>query len=92
MSNVEQLEGEIRSLAKNLRLGSSIASLYKEVAFEKPALFVRDLLQIVWNARLRDRIARHQAMTGLLASKTLESFDPSCLELPTSVELNWFTE
>ena len=31
-------------------------------------------------------------MTGLLASKTLESFDPSCLELPTSVELNWFTE
>ena len=44
MSNVEQLEGEIRSLAKNLRLGSSIASLYKEVAFEKPALFVRDLL------------------------------------------------
>lgn len=69
MSNVEQLEGEIRSLAKNLRLGSSIASLYKEVAFEKPALFVRDLLQIVWNARLRDRIARRQAMAGLLASK-----------------------
>ena len=92
MSNVEQLEGEIRSLAKNLRLGSSIASLYKEAAFEKPALFVRDLLPIVWNARLRDRIARRQAMAGLLASKTLESFDTSCLELPTSVELNWFTE
>ena len=34
MSNVEQLEGEIRVLAKNLRLGSSIASLYKEVSFE----------------------------------------------------------
>lgn len=92
MSNVEQLEREIRGLAKNLRLGSSIASLYKDVAFENPAVFVRDLLQSLWNARLHDRIARRQAMAGLLPSKTLENFEPECLELPPKVNLNWFTE
>lgn len=36
MSNVEQLEGEIRSLAKNLRLGSSIASYIRKWLLKSP--------------------------------------------------------
>ena len=60
----ENYESDIRRLATNLRLGSSIASLYKDVPFKDPGKYVRDLLQKVWDQRVRDRLLRNRQKAG----------------------------
>ena len=88
----ENYESDIRRLATNLRLGSSIASLYKEVPFKNPGEDVRDLLERIWEQRVRDRMLRNRQKAGFEKLKTLRDFQPDNLELPRGVRLDWFTE
>lgn len=92
MTDAAELDAQIKTLATNLRLGSSILTVYKELELTDRGEFVRDLLAGIWNHRVRDRVSRNQSMAGLNASKTLDNFDSSCLELPDKVDLSWFTE
>ena len=78
----ENYESDIRRLATNLRLGSSIASLYKEVPFKNPGEYVRDLLERIWEQRVRDRMLRNRQKAGFEKLKTLRDFQPDNLELP----------
>ena len=88
----ENYESDIRRLATNLRLGSSIASLYKDVPFKDPGKYVRDLLQKVWDQRVRDRLMRNRQKAGFEQLKTLGDFHPDNLEMPRGIGLQWFTE
>lgn len=92
MTSSSRIDAEIRELATNLRLGSSIVSVYKEVKQTEPGPFLHELLTRLWNARQTDRVTRNQAIAGLDRSKTLASFDTSCLELPAGQDLSWFSE
>ena len=88
----ENYESDIRRLATNLRLGSSIASLYKDVPFKDPGKYVRDLRQKVWDQRVRDRLMRNRQKAGFEQLKTLGDFHPDNLEMPRGIGLQWFTE
>lgn len=92
MPNATALDAEIKTLATNLRLGSSILSIYKELELTDRGEFVHALLKRIWDTRVKDRVARNQAAAGFQRNKTLACFDPTCLELPPKVELSWFTE
>lgn len=91
MSN-DTYDAAIRQLATELRLGPAILKFYKETPFTEPGEYVHSLLKAIWDKRTRDRILRQQKATGINLSKTLDSFDTACLELPKGVELSWFTD
>ena len=92
MLDTTDRDAEIKALATNLRLGSSIVSIYKDVEFTGRGEFVCELLRRVWETRVKARVERKQALAGFQRNKTLASFDTTCLELPRKVELSWFTE
>lgn len=93
MSKAAETDARIRELALNLRLGgTSVVKTYKEISLTDRAEFVLQLLQKLWDARVRDRVERNQVKAGLLRTKTLENFDCSCLELPRNLGLAWLTQ
>lgn len=83
----------IRKLALNLRLGgASVLATYKDIELTDRTDFVLCFLQKLWDVRVRDRAERNQILAGLNRHKTLDNFDPSCLDLPHGLEYSRLTE
>lgn len=76
----------ISKLARQLRLDSgNFLKLYHSLEFTNKPDFVVGLLKGMLQARTASSISRNIKMAGFPAHKTLEQFDPSCLQLPSVI-------
>lgn len=86
-------EESIREIALNLRLGgASVLAAYKDIELTNQTDFVLCFLQRLWNMRVKDRAERNQNSAGLNRNKTLDNFEPSCLDLPRGLDYTQLTE
>lgn len=82
----------IADLARQLRMGTRLQEVYREIPFESHEQYVVALLEELLKNRQQGRTLRLVRRAGFECEKRLEQFSPKQLGFPTGFNWNWLCD